>query len=225
MAEAKKAQVVARHSDIPDGGVFPLPLLQEPDSKLAAGYRVLCHRIVESGNPGVIGVTSPGRREGKTTSAVNLALAFAAYQRSRVLLLEANFHSPAISEALGFVPPACWATQLAERSRGGTAPWQLCAAFHDNFHVLAVDPDGASGTRLTAPGFRSAMDELQDAGYKRIIIDCPEVLGSADVHIVQGSADAILFTAWAGKTTARALTLANERLAPATILGVAMVRP
>lgn len=220
------AEVVAIHSDLPTDGVFPLPLLQAPDSSLAAGYRVLCHRIVEADDPTVIGVTSPERREGKTTCAVNLAMAFASYQRSNVLLIDANFRAPAISLALGFVPPSCWAQQLSQRVTKATpAPWQLCAAFQDNLHVLAVDPENAGTFRLDAPSFRTAIQELRDFGYRRIVIDCPQVLDAADVHIVQDSADALLLTAWAGKTTGRSLALAAERLAPATVLGVAMVRP
>lgn len=220
------AEVVAVHSDVPPEGVFPLPLLQAPDSSLAAGYRVLCHRIVEADDPTVIGITSPERREGKTTCAVNLAMAFAAYQRSNVLLVDANFRAPAVSLALGFVPPACWAEQLSHRMKGkkGRA-WQLCAAFHDNLHVLAVDAENAGKYRLDAPSFRTAIQELRELGYRRIVIDCPQVLDAADVHIVQDSADALLLTAWAGKTTGRSLAVAAERLAPATVLGVAMVRP
>ncbi len=219
------AEVVATHADPPAGGPFPLPLLLALDSKLAAAYRVLCHRIVETDDPAVIGITSPHRSEGKTTTAVNLALAFATYQRSRVLLVDASFRAPGVAVAMGFAPPLCWAEQLADRAAGGRGTWQLCAAFHDNLHVLAVAPENAGKYRLDAPSFRAAIQELLDAGYRRILIDCPEVLDSADVHIVQDSADALLLTAWAGKTTGRALAVAAERLAPATILGVAMVRP
>ena len=217
--------VVASHSDLPPEGVFPLPLLQAPDSKLAAAYRVLCHQIVEAGDPEVVGITSPHRSEGKTTTAVNLAVAFATYQRSRVLLLDANFRAPAIGVALGFAPPSCWAQQLAARAEGRPSNWQLTAAFHDNLHVLAVSPENANKFRLDAPSFRTAVQELQKAGYRRILVDCPEVIDCADVHIVQDCADALLLTAWAGKTTARSLVLAADRLAPSTILGVAMVRP
>jgi Mrp family chromosome partitioning ATPase len=220
------AQVVAFHSDAPEDGVFPLPLLHAPDSKLAASYRVLCHRIVEENDPAVIAITSPGRSEGKTTCAVNLAMAFAEYRKSPVLLLDANFRAPALGVALGFAPPACFGEQLEQRrSNGGrAAPWQLCAAFHDNLHVLAVDPAKAAQWRLDAPTFRTAIEELRASRYERIVIDCPHVLESADVHIVQDAADAILLTAWAGKTTARHLNLAAERLAPANVIGVSLVR-
>jgi Mrp family chromosome partitioning ATPase len=225
MAESR-SEVVAFHSDAPEDGVFPLPLLHAPDSKLASSYRVLCHRIVEENDPAVLAITSPGRSEGKTTCAVNLAIAFAEYRRSPVLLIDANFRTPALGVALGFAPPACFGEQLDRRRQNGAAPqpWQLCAAFHDNLHVLAVDPARAAQSRLDAPTFRTAIEELRASRYERIVIDCTHVLDSADVHVVQDAADALLLTAWAGKTTARNLNLAAERLAPANVLGVALVR-
>jgi Mrp family chromosome partitioning ATPase len=50
-----------------------LAMLKDPFSPRADAYRALRHQLSKRGDPRVVGVTSPGRREGKTTAAINLA--------------------------------------------------------------------------------------------------------------------------------------------------------
>src|SRR3954470_4138391 len=49
----------------------------------------------------VIGVTSPGARDGKTVTAINLAAALAQGSNARVLLVEADLRRPSIGRYLG----------------------------------------------------------------------------------------------------------------------------
>src|SRR5438477_583444 len=84
-----------------------LILVRDPDSARAASFRVLRHRLQEKGDPRVIAVTSAGPREGKTTCAVNLALALGECGRAKVLLIEANLWTPALAPLFGFMPPEC----------------------------------------------------------------------------------------------------------------------
>src|SRR5262249_31102421 len=85
-----------------------LVMVRAPDSPAAAAFRVLRHRLIERDGLRTVLVTSPRVGEGKTTCAVNLALALCEAGRARVLLLEANFRRPAIARMLGFRPPVCF---------------------------------------------------------------------------------------------------------------------
>src|SRR5262249_14905225 len=52
-----------------------IAILHAPDSAMAASFRVLRHRLTHPGGRKITMVTSPRQGEGKTTCAVNLALA------------------------------------------------------------------------------------------------------------------------------------------------------
>jgi Mrp family chromosome partitioning ATPase len=198
-------------------------MLGEPNGPRAASFRVLRYRLKKQENPKIIGVTSPRSREGKTTTAFNLALAFAEDGRERVLLVEANLHRPQIAEMLGFAVPSCFARQLDRSLERPDKPWDVVAAFSDNLHVLAVDPNSVRPGPLCAPAFRAAMRRLAGLAYAFVVVDCPSVLGTADVNVIADSVDALLFTAVSGRSRAADLRRAEEHLAPANIVGTVLL--
>jgi Mrp family chromosome partitioning ATPase len=215
--------VVATHTGAVTGPV-PLPFVHEPDSTMAASFRVLRHRLRKSGDPRVIAVTSPASREGKTTCAIALAMALAEHGREKVMLLEANLRRPRAAEALGFSPPACFGHQMATHLENPEVPWKAVAAFFDNLHVLAVAPSTAGTMLLSPPAFQLAMTQVRAAGYGYVIVDCPAALGSADVNLIEDAADGVLLTAMAGVTTKKSLRNAKRHLEPAPILGVVLMQ-
>lgn len=214
--------VVATHMDLPPGP-FPLDIVSEPDSPLAASFRVLRHRLRRSGDPRVIAVTSPGNREGKTTCAMNLAMALAEHGREKVMLVETNLRRPRIAEALGFAPPVCFAHQMQAAVDSTNMVWQAVAVFFDNLHVLAISPENRDTGRLTAPNLRSAIDTIRTGDYAYVVLDCPAALGSADVNIIEDVADGLILTGMAGTTTKKQLRKAAEHLAPAEIYAVVLM--
>ena len=215
-------RVVAVHKVPPQQDRW-LSMLSEPNGSRAASFRVLRYRLKKQNDPRVVGVTSPGNDEGKTTTAFNLAMALAEDGRERVLLVEANFHRPKIAEMLGFAPPSCFARQLARSLEHPGAPWDVVAAYSDNLHVLAVDPSSVRLAPLCAPAFKSAMRCLVGQSYAFVVVDCPAVLGTADVNVIADTVDALLFTAVGGRSRAAELRRAEEQLTPANIVGTVLL--
>ena len=215
-------RVVAVHKVPPQQDRW-LSMLSEPNGSRAASFRVLRYRLKKQNDPRVVGVTSPGNDEGKTTTAFNLAMALAEDGRERVLLVEANFHRPKIAEMLGFAPPSCFARQLARSLEHPGAPWDVVAAYSDNLHVLAVDPSSVRLGPLCAPAFKSAMRCLVGQAYAFVVVDCPAVLGTADVNVIADTVDALLFTAVGGRSRAAELRRAEEQLTPANIVGTVLL--
>lgn len=199
-----------------------LVLVREPDSARAAAYRVLRHRLLERPRRTFV-VTSPGPNEGKTTCAVNLALALGECGRARVLLIEGNLRRPSLGRLLGFMPPVCFAEQLAAHRDRPLDPWVLVEVLSPYLHVAAVKPTNGGRPLLDAPAFAIAMERLKLAGYDYIVVDAPPVLGAADVNLIQDSADAVVFVARGRSTSGRHLRRAIEQLAPAPILGVVLI--
>ena len=221
---APRTQVwVATHQP-PDDPDERLILVREPDSARAASFRVLRHRLQERGDPRVIAVTSAGPREGKTTCAVNLAMALGECGRARVLLVEGNLRAPALAPLFGFMPPECFSVQMARHKEKPLDPWSVVEVFSPALHVLAVKPDGNAGRPLLdGPGFSIAIEMLAQAGYDYIVIDTPPVLGAADVNLIEDSSDGVLFAAWSRVSSAQALRQAVEQLAPAKLLGLTLL--
>jgi Mrp family chromosome partitioning ATPase len=200
-----------------------LVMLRDPDSVTAAAYRVLRYRVLERGQPQVIVVSSPRKGEGKSTCAVNLALALGECGRARVLLIEANLRSPSLARLLAFMPPTCFAEQVAAHKDEPDQPWVVVEAHSPWLHVAAVKPDRRGETLLDGPAMAMAIDQLRHAGYEHIVVDTPAVLGAADVNIVQDCADGVLLVARARQTAGRQLRRAIEQLQPSRVLGLTML--
>jgi Mrp family chromosome partitioning ATPase len=222
-SNASRVQVWVATHKLPDDPDTRLILVREPDSARAASFRVLRHRLQERGDPRVIAVTSAGPKEGKTTCAINLALALGECGRARVLLVEANLRTPSLAPLFGFMPPECFTKQMARHKQKPLDGWSVVEVFSQYLHVLAVEPTDRGRPLLDGPAFAIAMEMLQQAGYDYIVIDTPPVIGAADVNLIEDSADGVLFTAWARRTSSRVLRSAIEQLAPSKVLGVSLL--
>jgi Mrp family chromosome partitioning ATPase len=200
-----------------------LALVIDPDSERAASFRVLRHHLLELGRPQVIVVSSPQDGDGKTTIALNLALALAECGRAKVLLAEANLRRPQLSAAFKLIPPWCFAEQLAAHRNQPMLPWSLVEIPQLWLHVAAVNPRIEKTQLLDAPAFAIAMDRLRLA-YDHIVIDAPSVLGSADVNLMADAADAVILAIRAGRSTTRDLRKAIDQIGAAKVVGTVLVQ-
>ena len=194
-------------------------LLSDAYSDCADAYRALRRKLASSGNPQVIAITSPDPGEGKTTCALNLALAIRETSRGKVLLIEANGRSPALARLLGFEPPECFCDQLTQRKEDPRRPW-VAVEVMVKLHVMAVDPAVKHAPQLDPIAFSNGMERLKRAGYEYILIDTPSVLGSFEVNMIADNVDGVLFTAITMKSKRSHLRKAMEQIMPAPVLGV-----
>ncbi|HLU64908.1 MAG TPA: hypothetical protein VKZ63_01450 [Kofleriaceae bacterium] len=215
---------LVRH-DLPEDSPIDrrLILVRDSDSQQAAAFRVLRHHLLDRGQPKVIAVSSPREREGKTTAAVNLALALAECGRARVLLVDGNLRRPELAGVFRFVPPWCFAEQLQVHREQPLLPWGVVDIPALWLHVAAINPRRDPGRLLDAPAFAIAMERLRLGPYDHIVVDCPSVLGGADVNLIQDSADGVILITRRKLSTARDLRQAVEQLTPARVLGTALL--
>src|SRR5690606_35053014 len=126
----------------------------DPDSARAAAFRVMRHHLLELGHPQVVVVSSAQQGDGKTTVAVNLALALAECDRAKVLLAEAHVRRPQLANVFRCVPPWCFAEQLAAHRHQPMLPWSLVEIPQLWLHVAPIDPRIDRTQLLDAPAFQ-----------------------------------------------------------------------
>jgi len=187
-------------------GPSRLVVLDAPDSPAADQYRVLHQRLLRlaARRPlRVVAVTSAGRREGRTTTAANLALT-AAHEGRATVLVESDLRRPALAALLGLAPRA----GLAEVIEGKAELAQAVA----RLGPLAVLCAGAGGDApLRSPRAPAVLEQLRGA-YDLVILDAPPALAFADGDRLASAADAALLVVRAGTTPRQVVRLALESL-------------
>jgi Mrp family chromosome partitioning ATPase len=206
---------------IPCGELDPrVVMLREPGSRVARSFRLLRHRLLGMGDPRVIAVGSARSGEGKTTCAVNLAIALSEEVMTRVLLLEADLRRPVTARLFAFEPHD---TILESMMRSGEAspPYPVASVPGTRMHVAALPFDPLDGVHLDRTLFAAAISDLRDV-YDYIVIDAGSVLESNDAHVATECASAVIATARAGKSRRHELRRALDQLRPAPIFGTVL---
>jgi Mrp family chromosome partitioning ATPase len=209
---------------LPEEGIDPrLTLVLDPDGERAASFRVLRHHLLEVGRAQVVVVSSAHPEEGKTSTAINLALALAECGRAKVLLAETHVRRPQLAEIFHLTPPWCFAEQLAAHRHQPMLPWSLIEIPQLWLHVAAINPRIEKTQLLDGPAFAIASERLRLGGYDHIIVDAPPVLGSADVNLLSDAADCVVMCVRTRKTTARDLRKAIDQIGAGKVAGTVLV--
>jgi Mrp family chromosome partitioning ATPase len=218
-------QIDLTQHHLPDDDIDArLELLLDPDSDRSAAFRVLRHHLLEVGRPQVVIVSSPQNGDGKTTTAVNLALALAECGRAKTLLVETHVRRPQLTNVFQFVPPWCFAEQLAAHRHQPTMPWSLIDIPQLWLHVAAINPRTEQTQLLDGPAFAIAMERMRLAGYDHVVVDAPPVLGSADVNLMTDAADSVVFALRARRSNTRDLRRALEQLGTEKFVGTVLLQ-
>jgi len=190
-----------------------LPLLS-PWSSVTENYRLLRTNLQYSNNgeaygraPRTILVTSPEPGDGKTTTAVNLALTFV-LGGQRVLLIDADMRRPNAYKLLGMER----GPGLAEMLRGEAQRQIVRRTCVDGLYFV---PSGTTDDPPTEALHSGRLDKLIELGKSRcdvVIIDTPPVLAASDPIVLAPRADASLVVASADKTSLKALNLTRDML-------------
>ena len=185
--------------------------LLDPLSYIAESYRRLAmnlqfsrpDRPVKS-----IVVTSAEAGDGKTVTALNLAIVFAQIGR-RTVYVDADLRRPASHERLS-IPKEPGLTDLVF-SGSDFDPSHFTSAV-DNLFVI---PGGRSVPNpsevVESRSFQNFLRDLEE-NFDMIVIDSPPVLAVADALSLTARADAALLVASAGKTTYPTLHRTLEEL-------------
>jgi Mrp family chromosome partitioning ATPase/capsular polysaccharide biosynthesis protein len=178
------------------------------------GYRTLRASLATAGPDGSfprsILFTSGSPSDGKTMTAVNLAITLAAADM-RVILVDADLHRPMIATIFNFgAPPEGFAGVLAERIPVGMALVQAPA--HPQLKLLLSRREVvAQGRLFESTRVRRALDELH-ARADVVIFDAPPLVEVAEALELAAVVDAVILTVRIGHTRRDRLGELNEMI-------------
>lgn len=153
-------------------------------------------------------VTSPRPEEGKTTVATNLAISIGQSGR-RVLLVDANFHRPALQGLFSNTGREGLSNILIGR---GTVEQLATSTRLPNVDVLPSGPIPPNPAELLAsPDFRDFISQAVDR-YDQVIVDAPPVLLVSDASVMTGVVDGVILVCRARKTSRGVLQRAREQV-------------
>lgn len=192
----------------------PLPVLREHRVMAANkygpfidAYKILrtqvTQRLKENGW-NVVGVTSPGYGEGKTLTAVNLAVSLAMETTQTVLLVDSDLQDPSVHQVFGLKNCLGLADYLLDDQ-----PVEDLLV-HPGIGRFVLLPGGRALSNsteiLTSPKMVALVEELKHRYPSRIVVfDLPPLLHTADVLAFSPYTDALLMVVEEGKTTGEEL--------------------
>ncbi|MFQ5694791.1 MAG: GumC family protein, partial [Terriglobia bacterium] len=187
---------------------------RHPQSSIAEAYRTLRTSVLLSfadEPPRALLVTSGQPLEGKTTTAVNLAITLA-QRGDRVVLVDADLRKPAVHH---FLP---------HRSRNGHQGLSLYLAGSQeisdavmpttipNLSVLPAGPLPPNPAELLSSNRMKDLLATLARHYEHIVVDAPPLLGITDATVLSVLVDGVIVVVRSGQTTREMLRHAHQML-------------
>jgi protein-tyrosine kinase len=146
----------------------------------------------------VVAVSSPGRAEGKSVTAINIAGALAQAPDARVVLVDADLRHPRLASYLGLPPTRGLSAYLLDESldTGDVVQRSAAAAFSV---IVAGPPSSMPYELLKSPRFTALFQALRTR-FDYVVVDTPPVLLFPDVGILRDAVDGFLLVVRANHT-------------------------
>ncbi|HEY2463020.1 MAG TPA: CpsD/CapB family tyrosine-protein kinase [Steroidobacteraceae bacterium] len=191
----------------------------------AVAFRMLRTQVVQrmdANNWRSLAIFSPGDRDGKTTTAINLAVSLASDRRHTVLLVDFDFKRPSVAGRLGLSPQSGADDVLA-----GAASVEEALYHPDGFERLIILPARSahmnSSEILAGPRSREVVAELRNRYPERIVIfDLPPVLHADDALAFAPLVECGLVVAAEGRTRRNDLIRTIELLHKTPLVGTVL---
>jgi protein-tyrosine kinase len=199
-------------------------VLEQHDSAQAAleayrGLRTKLMRVQSETGLRSIAITSSLPGEGKTLTAMNLALCYSQLPDLRVLVIDADLRTKGLTHLLGQVDKA----GLAEVLAGQATPDGVVLG--TNYNNLFVLPAGSVAKPAAEHFTETRWAELlgwRSESFKVIIVDTPPVRPMADFDLISAACDGIVMVVRAHHTERELLQKTANTLDAKKILGVVL---
>jgi capsular exopolysaccharide synthesis family protein len=190
------------------------PILVEQFRRFAA----MLHHAQTADNLKTVMVTSAWSGDGKTLTALNLALVLSESYRRRVLLVDADLRRPSVSNVAKDGPTV----GLSEALKANVERKLPVVQMTETLTLLpAGHPDPDPMSSLTSERMRRIVEEAS-ARFDWVIVDSPPVGPVADANLLAAMTDAVILVVRANQTQYGAVQKAIESLGRDRIFGVVL---
>jgi exopolysaccharide/PEP-CTERM locus tyrosine autokinase len=167
-------------------------------------------------------ITSATPREGKTTTAINLAISIAKHAQQTSLLVDLDLRKPDISTYLGLKEQFGLTDYLIDDH-----PLNTILVHPEDMKDIVVLPTGRCTTEstelLSTPKMQSLVRELKTRYPDRyVIFDCPSLVDNPDALIFSSYVDAIILVVEEGRSPKNKIKKAMEMLSGKELVGLVM---
>lgn len=211
LEEVAKTAIVGSVPIDKDRRKRPAIFFESDNSSIAESFRKLrtnLQFLSVDNPPRVIIVTSSNPSEGKSTIAINVALALAEAEHN-VVLLDGDMRRPTLHKYLDLVGPVGFSTVL---SGGATLSEALQKTRFPGLTVLtsgAIPPNPSE--LLASRAAKTLLSELRNQ-FDYVIVDSTPLLAVTDAALLAAGSDGVLIIARFGHTRCDQLTHAVESL-------------
>jgi len=201
---------------------IPIELLphEQPRSTIAEAYRAFRTSLLLSraGGIKVIAVTSTLPSEGKTSTALNLAVVLGQLGK-RVVLIDADLHKPRLHETLRISNRVGLVSILAENIPPTDAIQKTAVP---GVFVVTSGPNSPNPSGLLSSDAMKKFIEFVSMNFDYVVIDTPPVSPISDALLLGNLTDGVVLAVKGGKTPREQIIRVRDKLLRANvkILGV-----
>jgi capsular exopolysaccharide synthesis family protein len=191
-----------------------------PRSAIAEAYRAFRTALLFSraGGVRIVAITSVVPEEGKSSTAVNLAVVLAQLGR-RVLLVDADLHRGRLHKVLDVSNRLGLVSILAE----GMEPSRVIAKTSvPGVFLVPAGPETPNPSGLLSSDDMRRFLELAASNFDHVVVDTPPVLATSDVLVFGQHTDGVVICVRAGRTPREQVRSVRDKLlrGGVSILGV-----
>ena len=203
----------------------PIDALDDRKSPLVDAYLAVQTNLqfsTEHGVPRTVAVTSTRPAEGKSTTALALATLLARSQR-KTILIDGDMRSPSVHRLIGVDHDRGLSNYLA----GNAALSDLIMPVpRFGFAAMTAGPIPPNAAELLTGNRLSILFEELLQTFDHVVIDAPPVMGLADVPLIAGRVDGVVYAVESHGIRASLVRTALARLqsANARLLGIVVTK-
>jgi capsular exopolysaccharide synthesis family protein len=210
---------VSRELRIPESA--PLLPFDGTHPRASEQYRILRTKIAQhSKEPKCIVISSAGVGDGKSTTAINVAAAFALKTDARILLMDGDFRRATIASQLGLPAEPGLADVLGGKCLLESAT--VRAAQIPNLHVLPAGRPTLNPSELLDSTAWASLCLRCRQMYEFIFIDSPPIGTVADFDLIHAHCDGVVLVARQDHTKRGLLLETLKKINKDKLLGVVL---